>query len=180
MRLGQLIAVLLLATTLHTQAQPPETPITFPADTAALDHPVEAPTSVLTAITTDKDEFPDGPPRKLRCRSHEGYPQKPAPQLLCTRLSLSRVSAATYLIVGVGSLRGAHIVPFWIVRRAARGDSVVFKAKCDALAVLTNRDKGYRELEATWITQSGASILTARYRFDGKAYVKFSSQETDH
>jgi hypothetical protein len=178
MRLGHCIAVLVLSASLCARAQPPERPITFHADAAALEHPIELPADAVAAIAADKSEFPDGPPRDLGCKSHERYPHKPAGQLLCTKLLLSHDSATSYLIVGVGSLRGAHIVPYWIVRRTSRGYALVFKARCDSLAVLSDRYKGYRELEATWIQQSGANNLVVRYRFDGKSYVKFSSQQT--
>jgi hypothetical protein len=184
MHLGRPIAALLLATSLCAtplcaQAQPPSnTPIAFPSDAAALRHPIDLSPTAIAAIAADKDAFPNGLPRDLHCKARERYPHRPTAQLLCTKLPLAHDASDNYLIIGVGSLRGAHLVPYWIVRQSSRGDKLIFKAKCDNLAILHDRFNKYRELDATWIQQAGANILDVRYGFDGKSYVKLSSQES--
>src|SRR3982750_2563957 len=77
---------------------------------------------------------------------HEEYPSPGSElkeQILCTTLRLSASSGTDYLIIGVGTLRGAHIVPFWIVHESVNGPEVLFKTRSDALTILSSTHNGY-------------------------------------
>jgi hypothetical protein len=145
------LALLLAAVPMQQRSMPES----FSSKTEALKHPVQLPKEVLTLLATDTEDFPHG-----------------------SKLPLFSVKGSDYLIIGVGSLRGAHIVPFWIFHQGSSGTSLLFKTRSDDLTVLTRSYNGYPELESTWIYQAGGRIVTERYRFNGKTYVRFSTRET--
>jgi hypothetical protein len=171
------LALLLAAVPMQQRSKPES----FSSETEAFKRPVQLPKEVLVLLTTDTEDFPQGSPKGLRCSDDDRSPRAPddpGERLLCTNLSLFSAKGSDYLLIGVGSLRGAHIVPFWIFHQDSNGTSLLFKTRSDDLTVLTSRYNGYRELESTWIYQAGRRIVTERYRFNGKTYVRFSTRET--
>jgi hypothetical protein len=155
--------------------------LVFSAENDSVEHPVQLPPQAMTLLVNDKQDFPDGPPHDLHCNDKEKSVdnwEDAIPQILCTKLPLSSASDKDYLVIGVGGLRGAHIIPFWIIHQSANGATLLFKDRSDDLTILPNRYHGYRKLEVIRVFQAGAIIVTDRYRFDGSKYVRFSSHET--
>lgn len=140
---------------------------------------VQLPESVLHALASDKEDFPDGAPKNLHCEQHEQAGDEPRPEILCRKLSLSSEPGENYLIIGVGDLRGAHIVPFWLFHRSHDMVSLLLKTRSDQIDILPNRFNRYAEVRSTWIQGAGATIVTDRFRFDGKRYVRYNRQ-TQH
>ena len=135
----------------------------------------------MALLLTDKKDFPDGAPPNLRCNTHEStgiLSENPAPQLLCGIVPLSSKTGTDYLVLGDGTLVGAHILPFWIFHQDSSGVSLLFKTRSDSLDITTRKHNGYRDLESTWILQTGRTVHTERYQFNGKRYMKFSSHNT--
>ena len=167
------VAMLLTGSTIAQKIMPLE----FNTETTSLKHPVQLPPEVLQLLTNDKEDFPKGTPEGLRCSDHEHSPNanEPQEQILCTTLHLSSSPGTDYLIIGVGALRGAHIVPFWIIHRGTEVPVLYFKTRADALTILSSTNNGYRELVATFVYGAGARIRDERYRFNGKSYKLFSS-----
>lgn len=155
--------------------------LVFSAENDSVQHPVQLPAQAVTLLVNDQQDFPEGRPADLHCTGKENYPgygKDPMPQILCTKLPLSSASGTDYLVIGTGSLAGAHIVPFWIIHQGSNGATLLFKDRSDDLTVLPTRYHGYPELEVIRVFQAGATIVTDRYRFDGIEYVRFSSRET--
>ena len=106
------------------------TTLYFSAESNSVQHPVQLPPQAMTLLVNDKQDFPDGPPRDLQCTDKE----KPVdnwedaiPQILCAKLPLSSTSDKDYLVIGVGGLRGAHIIPFWIIHQGSNDATLLFK-----------------------------------------------------
>jgi hypothetical protein len=154
--------------------------LSFNADTDSVQNAVQLPADARALLTSDREDFPNGTPKHLRCSGIEHPPKagEPEEQLLCTTLHLSSSSGKDYLVIGVGGLRGAHIVPFWIIHQGPHEPAIVFKTRADALTILSSVHNGYAELVATFMYEAGARIRDERYRFDGKSYKLFSSRET--
>lgn len=148
----------------------------FNADTDQVDHFADLPPDGLALLRNDREEFPDGPPTNLRCTDHELDAWKE--QVLCRIVPLSPIPGTNYLVIGVGALRGAHIVPFWIIHQDSHGTSILFKTRSDAISVLPKTTNGFRELSSNWVRQAGAIVFTSHYRFNGKTYVEYSSTTT--
>jgi len=151
--------------------------MTFSSEGDPFKHPVQLPPEALTLLTSDKEAFPDGSPKGFRCNDQEQFDNsgEPKAQILCTTLPLSSAQGTNYLVVGVGSLRGAHIVPFWLIHQSNGKASILFKTVADDLTVLPNSYNGYREIEAIWIYEAGARIETDRFRFKGNTYKRIST-----
>jgi hypothetical protein len=155
--------------------------LSFSADTDSIHNPVQLPADVLTLLTSDKEDFPNGAPEHLQCSDHEKYPTQgddPSEQLLCTTLPLPSSLGKDYLIIGVGALRGAHIVPFWIIHNEIGGPVLLLKARADGLEILSTIHNHRHELVVTSVFQAGATVRDEYFRFDGKSYKLFSSKET--
>jgi hypothetical protein len=140
---------------------------------------VQLPQSVLVLLLNDKEDFPDGPPSNVHCEDHEQAGDEPRPEILCRKLPLSSQAGTNYLVIGVGDLRGAHIVPFWLFHQDEGGASLLLKTRSDQIEITPKRFNGYAEVRSTWIQGAGATIVTDTFRFNGKTYVRFR-RETQH
>jgi hypothetical protein len=140
---------------------------------------VHLPESVRALLLNDKEDFPDGPPANLHCEDHEGAGPEPRPEILCRKLALSSQAGTDYLVIGVGDLRGAHIVPFWLFHQDDSGASLLLKTRSDRIEITPKRFNGYAEVRSTWIQGAGSNIVTDSYRFNGKTYVRYR-RETQH
>ena len=141
---------------------------------------VRLPESVLVALTNDKQDFPDGMSQNLQRERHEQVGDEPRPEILCRRLSLSSEPGENYLIIGVGGLRGAHIVPFWLFHRSHDTVSLLLKTRSDQIDILPKQFNGYAEVRSTWIQRAGTTIITDSFRFNGEKYVRHNRQTQHH
>jgi hypothetical protein len=172
-------ALILFGAAILCFGQRPVRSLSFSSEDERVTDFVQLPGSALLILLKDKEAFPDGMPSDLRCEDHEQSGDKPRPELLCRRLPLSQHPGEDYLVIGVGDLRGAHIVPFWLIHQDERGASLLFKSSSDQIEIMRNRFNGYAEVRATWIQRAGATIVTDSFRFDGKKYVRYRGQ-TQH
>jgi hypothetical protein len=159
--------------------QRPLVSLSFSSDDEKVADFVQLPERILALLLNDKDDFPDGPPSNMHCEDHEQAGDGPRPEILCRRLPLSSGTGENYLVIGVGDLRGAHIVPFWLFHQDDRGASLLFKTRSDQLEITPKRFNGYAEVRSTWIEGAGATIVTDSFRFNGKTYVRYHRQ-TQH
>jgi hypothetical protein len=154
----------------------------FSAEMDSVENPAQLPPDAMKLLLSDKVDFPNGENDAFRCTDREHPPAiagEPEDQILCTALPLSSSPGKDYLVIGVGRLSGAHIVPFWIIHVGPDGPILLFKTRSDALSIRSRKYRGYGELVATFIFgAAGATIRDERYRFDGKRYKLFSAQET--
>ncbi|MGF7183559.1 hypothetical protein [Tunturiibacter psychrotolerans] len=150
--------------------------LTFSAEINSIHNPVQIPSDALTVLKNDKDDFPNGASEHLRCSDHEK--NEPSEQILCTTLPLSSSPGTDYLIIGVGDLRGAHIVPLWIIHTEIGTPVLIFKTHADTLTILPSAHKGHRDLMATFIFGAGTTIQYEHFLFDGKSYKLSSTKET--
>jgi hypothetical protein len=156
--------------------------LSFSSEDEKVTNFVHLPSSVLVLLLSDKEDFPDGPPSNVHCEDHEQAGQElqagdePRPQILCRKVPLSSQAGENYLVIGVGGLRGAHIVPFWLFHHDDHGASLLFKTRSDQFEITPKWFNGYAELRSTWIQGAGATIVTDSFRFDGKKYVRYHRQ----
>ncbi len=158
-----------------------ETPrsLSFSSDDERVADFVQLPQSALVLLLNDKEDFPNGPPSNVRCEDHEQAGDEPRAEILCRKLPLSSQDGTNYLVIGVGGLRGAHIVPFWLFHQDDGGASLLLKTRSDQLDIMPNRFNGYAQVRSTWILRAGATIVTDSFRFNGKNYVRYR-RETQH
>jgi hypothetical protein len=140
---------------------------------------VKLPQGVLALLLNDKEDFPNGPPLNVHCEDHEQAGDEPRPEILCRRLPLSSQTDTNYLVIGVGGLRGAHIVSFWLFHQDGSGASLLFKTRSDQLEISLKHTNGYAEVRSTWVEGAGATIVTDTFHFNGRAYVRYHRQ-TQH
>jgi len=173
-------AVLTLVTSMSLGfGQRPAQSLSFSSEDERVADFVQLPQSVLVLLLSDKEDFPNGDAANLRCEDHEQAGDEPRPEILCRRIPVSSQPGENYLVMGVGGLRGAHIVPFWLFHRDDHGASLLFKTRSDQLAITPKMFNGYAEIRSTWIMGAGATIVTDSFRFDGKSYVRYHRQ-TQH
>ena len=147
----------------------------------SVENPVQLPPDVMKLLLNDKVDFPEGEKESFHCSGSERTPvstEEPKKQVLCTALHLSSSPDMDYLVIGIGGLRGAHIVPFWIFHVGPTGPILLFKTRSDALTIGSRKYRGYRELVATFVFGAGATVRDEHYRYDGRGYKLFSAEET--
>lgn len=134
---------------------------------------VQIPDSVRHVLLSDDEDFPNGQQKNLHCDDHESADSGSAPVILCKKLGSSAQAGDVYLVIGVGSLRGAHILPFWIIRQDANGASLLFKTRSDGLDVSPKQFNGLPQIESFWIMNGGHALYTDSFRFDGKKFARY-------
>jgi hypothetical protein len=174
-----LTVLTLFAAVTLCSGQPPRQSLSFSSEDESVSEFVRLPDSVLALLLNDKEDFPDGPPSNVHCEDHEQATQEPRPEILCRKLSLSSKAGESYLVIGVGDLRGAHIVPFWLFHKDVRGASLLLKTRSDQIDITPKQFNGFSEVRSTWIQGAGATIFTDSFRFDGTKYVRYHRQ-TQH
>ena len=179
-RIMKPFAVLTLVTSMSLcLGQRPAQSLSFSSEDERVANFVQLPQSVLVLLLSDKEDFPNRDPANVRCEDHEQAGDEPRPEILCRRIPLSSQPGENYLVIGVGGLRGAHIVPFSLFHRDDHGASLLFKTRSDQFKITPKRFNGYAEIRSTWIMGAGATIVTDSFRFDGKSYVRYDRQ-TQH
>jgi hypothetical protein len=117
--------------------------LSFSSEDETVANFVQLPQTVLALLLNDKEDFPNGPPSNLSCEDHEQPGPEPRPELLCGKLTLSSQTGTDYLVIGVGDLRGAHIVPFWLFHQDTNGASLLLKTRSDQIEIMSKRFNGY-------------------------------------
>ena len=125
-----------------------------------IDRPIAAPEEVVQTI------------RQI----HKGTSEVQALWLQASEIHLDGSNEIDLIVVGTGSLRGAHVVPFWVFRKKQTSYELVLATGGDALSVLKTRSKGFREINAYGIGLAGAEITTTTFKFDGRHYQKFETK----
>lgn len=157
--------------------QTPTHTLSFSSDTDNVPNFVQLPQDVLRLLLNDREDFPSGQPLVERCENREQAGSHPIrPEILCTKVHISSQSGDNYLIIGVGGLRGAHIVPFWLFHHDAKGASLLLKTRSDQIDIIPTQFQGYAEIRSTWIMGAGATTVTDSFRFNGLKYVRFHRQ----
>jgi len=104
----------------------------------------------------------------LECAEQEGIPaaEIPASWFVASEIRLSRAPSPDLVVRGERAcLSGAHIAQFWVLEKSTRGYKVVFRARGDALTILSARTNGYRNLQLVLITQAGAYVDYVTFRY---------------
>jgi hypothetical protein len=76
--------------------------------------------------------------------------------------------------MGVGPLRGANVVTFWVFCATAHGYDLVLTAPAHDLIVKSARWKGHYNIAL--MSASARQVSTIVYRFDGKRYAEYKSE----
>jgi hypothetical protein len=166
-----LAAVALFLSIASCLAQRLHPSLSFSSEDQRVSQFVNLPKNVLALLLNDKEDFPDGPPTNVHCEDHEQAGDGPRPEILCRKLSSK--TGANYLVIGVGDLRGAHIVPFWLFHQDGSKASLLLKTRSDAIEILSKQFNGHAEVRSTWVQDAGGTLVTDSFRFDGKAYVRY-------
>jgi hypothetical protein len=156
-----LVAMLLMLAPLEAQnskrtTQPEQSD--FGGEDEEWDQPAQVPDEVLEILRRVKNAAPN---------------ELPAQWLLASEIHLGPPSELDLIVMGIGGLRGAHSVPFWVFRRKTGGYDLVLSTGGDSLKVLNARSNGYRTIKAYNVGQAGRTLTTATYRFSGGRYQEY-------
>jgi hypothetical protein len=174
-----LAALILLSSSCVCFGQHSVESLSFSSEDEKVANFVQLPQEILSLLVNDKEDFPDSEAPSLHCEGHEEPTPEPQPQILCRTVPLSSQTGADFLVIGVGGLRGAHIVPFWLFHQDGNRAPLLLKTRSDQIEITPKRFNGHAEVRSTWIQGAGATIVTDTFRFNGKIYVR-TRRETQH
>ncbi|HEV2136817.1 MAG TPA: hypothetical protein VGR47_21535 [Terracidiphilus sp.] len=148
----------------HAQAEQRE----FSAEDEGVQRPAAIPQSVLDILAKD-----DGV-RNLMEDEDPPLKSIPASWFSASEVHLAGPNEKDLIVVGVGELRGANVVTFWVFRPVAGGYELVLTGASHDLAVKKTRWKGYREIELSGAT--AVEFFSTTFRWDGTKYVNFREE----
>jgi len=180
-RILQLVLLLACGTRLYTQSQHPARPVreqTGFGTEGDFQRPIPIPAEALQSLRMSKsaDDL------LQECAEQAGIPaaEIPASWFAASEVRLSRMSASGLVVRGeYACLGGAHISQFWVLVKSAAGYGIVFRGRADGLAVLPTRTNGYRDLQLVIVTQAGASVDYAKFRYSKDRY-QISGHRMEH
>jgi hypothetical protein len=138
-------------TTPHEQSE-------FGAEDEKWDQPARVPDEVLQILRGVENAAPN---------------ELPAQWLLASEIHLGPPDEVDLIVMGIGGLRGAHSVPFWVFRKKREGYDLVLSTGGDSLKVLNARSNGYRTIKAYNVGEAGRTLTTATYKFGGGRYQEY-------
>jgi hypothetical protein len=146
MRIPPIVALMLLTLPCPAQGKKPSRSeqTHFTAEDKRVQHPIKLPESVLAII--DEDET----------------------MLSACEVHLAGPSERDIVVMAAGSLRGANVVEFWVLRPTDRGFEMLLDAPAHDLIVKNSRSNGYRDIEL--LSATAVTVSTVIVRFDGKKY----------
>jgi hypothetical protein len=156
-----LAAMLLMLAPLEASVSKKTTPheqSDFGGEDEKWDQPARVPDEVLQILRRVENAAPS---------------ELPAQWLLASEIHLGPPGELNLIVMGIGGLRGAHSVPFWVFRKKREGYDLVLSTGGDSLKVLNARSNGYRTIKAYNVGQAGRTLTTAAYRFDGRRYQEY-------
>jgi hypothetical protein len=128
----------------------------FSSEEKSVDKPAILPADAIEAI------------RKTDQHNYEQH-EITGNDLVASEIHLDGNGEMGLIVVGVGiNLRGAHLVPFWILRRTNQGYEVLLSTGGDDLFVLPKKWRGYRVIEVVNLIAGRAYVAT--YKYDGTQY----------
>lgn len=135
--------------------------------------PVDLPDSALQVLRTDK--------RVAICRGEENLPNGiPARWFIASEIHLDGPDEVDLIVqprmidenpTENRCLFGANIAPFWVLRQAPPGYTLVLEIDAHDLKVRATRSKGYRDIAA--YAGFGGNEHSVLYKFDGKKYESY-------
>jgi len=154
-------------TTLGKAAQPSEQRH-FSAEEDGVKKPIPIPEAVLATLKQDEHicsvlEYENISAEKI-----------PASWFSASAIHLNRPDQLDLVVMGIGPLRGANVITFWVFATTARGYELVLMAPAHDLIVKNTRWKGYREIEL--VSMTALEISTVLVRFDGERYKEYRAR----
>jgi hypothetical protein len=140
----------------------------FSAEDESVNHPAEIPAVVFAILAKDETVH-----RVLR-NQDISVANLPASWFSAAQAQLGGAGEKDFIVAAEGPLMGANISPFWVFIHDSRGYKLVLSISVHDLVVKRTRSHGYKDLELDAMTAS--TITTARFRFDGNEYKKFSGR----
>lgn len=98
--------------------------------------------------------------------------------LLASAVHLDGSTEEELVVIGVGGLRGAHNVPFWVLQQTNQTYRVLLDARGDGLKILNTTWQGYRVIEIYNLI--ARDLQTTTYRFDGERYRRFGKTSSSN
>ena len=134
----------------------------FSSEDSGLAKPVAAPSPIIMMIRSDPHVL-----NALKAQ-HLSADELPVAWISTSEIHLHSAAETDYLVMGVGHLRGANIVPFWIFSPTKNGFRLILHESAGDLKILSTRTQNYRDIQLDAIIRGAVSTL--HYRFDGTAY----------
>ena len=141
---------------------------TFSAEDEGVKKPAPIPAEVLAILS--RDEMVRG-----ELENENIKPERiPASWFSASQIPLGEKNTNDLIVEAARPLVGANVNMFWILIRTDWGFKLVLTLPSHDLAVLNRRSRGYRDIEAS--AENCCSITTAKFRFNGKEYERYSSK----
>ena len=140
----------------------------FSAEEDGVKKPVPIPKAVLATLKRDEHicnvlEYENISAEKI-----------PASWFSASAIHLNRPDQLDLVVMGVGPLRGANVITFWVFAATASGYELVLMAPAHDLTVKNTRWKGYREIEL--VSMTAVEMSTVLVRFDGERYKEYKAR----
>jgi hypothetical protein len=80
------------------------------------------------------------------------------------------------VVIGIGPLRHANTVTFWVFRHVDGNDQLILTVMGHDLRILDHRTMDFNDIEASAISQQ--KVATINFEFDGKEYIRSRNKTT--
>jgi hypothetical protein len=140
----------------------------FSAEDESVNRPVPVPEAVMAILRQDKFVRDEMENENL---APNGLP---ASWFSAGEVHLGGQSAKDLIVEGVGPLRGANVITYWVFISKGQEYLLALSVPTHDLIVKTSRSSGYRNLES--LRATAVTVTTVSFRFDGKQYREYSAK----
>ena len=136
--------------------------VQFSAEDETVKRPIVLPYEALRVIEED--------PSVAEGLKNEAPPTTQIPKgwLMASEVHLAGPDEKDIIVVATGSLLGANVTTFWVLRPSRRGYELLLSAPAHDLVIKGTRFKGYKDIEL--VSATALDVSTESLRFDGKKY----------
>lgn len=145
-----------MALVAYGQTSPPEQRV-FPVQ-----HPVSLSPEVLRVLLAMH------PAKETFEVINDSEKHDPSKLFQATEVHLSNSDEVDLVVIGLGPMRGAESLWFWVVRSARKNPEVILFSGGDSLEVTDKKTHGYKDIGVVWMSSSETE--TTVYQFDGMFY----------
>jgi hypothetical protein len=150
----------------HAQQTPPQEQTSFGSE-APVRSPVTIPDDALLVLT---DFLGQGTTNCLKNMAKLTPERVPASWFVASEIHLNGPNEVDLIVqpnndtreLGSGCLRGAHVVPFWVLTKGRRYE-LLLATDADALQVLDSRTNGHRDIQTTAHTAISNTVLLFKF-----------------
>jgi len=141
----------------------------FSAEQMTVNHPIALPEAALGILRND-------PGVLATLRAKKISPSRLAQSwFMASEVHLAGQDEADLVVMGIGPLRGANVVTFWVLGRTRGEYRLLLLTSALSLEVLASKTNDYRDIRTVQVTATRTLSVTFRFRSD--KYVPSKTKE---